>query len=439
MNRTPPDGANGDPSRPVPPKAPPPTAPLMQPRQVTRFNKRGIFALSAGLLATISAAFVYSTLSPRDSGAKQDDSKIRVTRTGTPQALAAIGLNYEQPADQPEVIEAAMSPQAGTVPTSTPTAVAEAAPADPEADALRKRLAQEAEAARVSGVFFERQQVAGASAAEDPQAPIDLTGGRPGVPNPNYDLGMTPAGYAGPGYPTPGYGSYPYGDQDLYGDNAPDQNLQDKKVAFLSPNNEIEPYLQKPYLHPLSPYQVNAGTFIPAALITGLNSDTPGDVVAVVTESVYDTASGQFLLIPQGTKAYGRYDSRVAYGQTRAVVGWDRLIFPNGRSIIISRMVGTDGAGQAGLADEVDNHYGKLIAGALISTLISFGGNLAREDADFRDSYYDIGDTVAQESARVGQLINRRNLNVQPTVRVRPAFRLNIMVNRDMILEPYRP
>ena len=439
MNRTRPDGAGDDTTPPAPPKAPPPTAPLMQPRQVTRFNKRGIFALSAGLLATISAAFVYSTLSPRDSGAKQDDSKVKVTRTGTPQALATIGLNYEQPVDQPEVIEAAMTPQAGTVPTSTPTSVPKAVTVDPEIEALRKRLAQEAEAARVSGVFFERQQVAGASAAEDPQAPLDLTGGRPGLPNPNYDLGMMPAGYAGPGYPAPGYGGYPYGGEDLYGDSVPDQNLQDRKVAFLSPSTEIEPYLQKPYLHPLSPYQVNAGTFIPAALITGLNSDTPGDVVAVVTESVYDTASGQFLLIPQGTKVYGKYDSRVAYGQTRAVVGWDRLIFPNGRSIIISRMVGTDSAGQAGLADEVDNHYGKLIAGALISTLISFGGNLAREDADFRDSYYDIGDTVAQESARVGQLINRRNLNVQPTIRVRPGFRLNIMVNRDMILEPYRP
>jgi type IV secretion system protein VirB10 len=233
--------------------------------------------------------------------------------------------------------------------------------------------------------------------------------------------------------------SYAHGGEDSYGDNLSDQNYQDKKVAFFSPGNEIEPYLQKPYLHPLSPYQVNAGTFIPAALITGLNSDTPGDVVAVVTESVYDTPSGESLLIPQGTKVYGKYDSRVAYGQTRAVVGWDRLIFPNGRSIVISRMVGTDGAGQAGLADAVDNHYGKLIGGALISTLISFGGNLAREDADFRDSYYDIGDTVAQESARVGQMINRRNLNVQPTIRVRPGFRLNIMVNRDMILEPYQP
>jgi type IV secretion system protein VirB10 len=409
----------------------------MQPRQVTRFNKRGIFALSAGLLATISAAFLYSTMSPRDSGAKQDDSNIKATRTGTPQALAAIGLNYEQPVEQPEVVEAAMTPQAGTVPTSTPKLVAEATTIDPEAEALRKRLAQEAEAARVSGVLFERQQAAGEAAAEDPQAPLNLTGGQPGMPNPHYDLGMMPAGYAGPGYPTPGYGDYPYGGENLYG--VPDQSLQDKKVAFLSPSTEIEPYLQKPYLHPLSPYQVNAGTFIPAALITGLNSDTPGDVVAVVTESVYDTANGQFLLIPQGTKVYGKYDSRVAYGQTRAVVGWDRLIFPNGRSIIISRMVGTDGAGQAGLADEVDNHYGKLIAGALISTLISFGGNLAREDADFRDSYYDIGDTVAQESARVGQLINRRNLNVQPTIRVRPGFRLNIMVNRDVILEPYRP
>lgn len=439
MNRTPLEGTGDDTSRLAPPKAPPPTVPLMQPRQVARFNKRGIFALSAGLLATISTAFVYSTLSPHDSGAKQDDSKIKVTRNGTPQALAAIGLNYQQPAEQAKVIDAVMIPQAEPVSPSTPAPVAEAPAVDPDAEALQKRLAQEAEAARVSGVFFEHQQVAQASAAEDPRAPLDLTGGRPGVPNPNYDLGMAPAGYAGSGYPPPGYGGNSYGGEELNGDNAPDQNYQDKKVAFLSSSNETEPYLRKPYLHPLSPYQVNAATFIPAALVTGLNSDTPGDVVAMVTESVYDTASGQFLLIPQGTKVYGRYDSRVAYGQTRAVVGWDRLIFPNGRSIVISRMVGTDGAGQAGLTDEVDNHYGKLIAGALISTLISFGGNLARDDANSGNSYYDIGDTVAQESARVGQMINRRNLNVQPTIRIRPGFRLNIMVNRDMILEPYGP
>src|SRR6185295_845893 len=123
MNRTPLDWT--DTSRLAPPKAPPPTVPLNQPTQVARFNKRGIFALSAGLLATISTAFVYSTLSPHDSGAKQDDNKIRVTRTGTPQALANIGLNYKEPPKQPKVVDAVTIPQAGPVPASTPAPVAE--------------------------------------------------------------------------------------------------------------------------------------------------------------------------------------------------------------------------------------------------------------------------------------------------------------------------
>lgn len=439
MNRAPSPPSDDDTGRPAPPpKAPPPTAPMAATRQVARFNKRGIFALSAGLLGTIVTAFVYSTMSPPESGARPEDSRVKVTRPGTPQALAEIGLTYEQPQQQPQVIEAVMTPQAAPAEIPTPPPALETPTVDPEAE-VRQRLEQEAEAARVSGVLFERQQIAQAAAADDPNAALDLTGGRPGLPNPNYDLGLLPGTPASAAYQAAGYTGDPYGSAGLYGDSLPDLNSQDHKVAFLSQSSGIEPYLQKPYLQPLSPYQVNAGTFIPAALITGLNSDTPGDVVALVTESVYDSMSGQFLLIPQGTKVYGKYDSRVTYGQTRAVVGWDRLIFPNGRSIVISRMVGTDGAGQAGLTDEVDNHYGKLILGGFISTLISFGGNLAREDADLDSSTYDVGDTVAQESARVGQILNRRNLNVQPTIRVRPGFRLNIMVNRDVILAPYQP
>lgn len=214
------------------------------------------------------------------------------------------------------------------------------------------------------------------------------------------------------------------------------QNMQSQKLAFLNEFAMSDVYLEQPYQAPVSQYEVKAGTMISAALVTAVNSDLPGDVIAQVTENIYDTVTGRYLLIPQGAKLYGKYDSVVAYGQDRALVIWQRLIMPNGYSIQLDGMIAADKTGASGLSDMVDYHMDKLAGGVLLSTAISWAGNLADDDGG--NSLNDVGATVAQESSRVGQEITRRNLDVQPTITIRHGYPVRVLVNRDMILSPYR-
>ena len=204
---------------------------------------------------------------------------------------------------------------------------------------------------------------------------------------------------------------------------------------FLNARLDDAIYLKNGLQKPLSDFEIKAGTVIPAALITGLNSDLPGETIGQVTEHVFDTASGQHLLIPQGTKIIGRYSADIGYGQDRAQIVWDRLIMPNGNSIQLEAMVGTDKAGYVGLSDQVDHHLGRLIGAVILSSFISVGANLATDSSnDVSDA---LGDAAAQQAAQVGSQIVDRQLDVRPTVTVRPGFKLNILVGKDMILQPY--
>jgi len=210
---------------------------------------------------------------------------------------------------------------------------------------------------------------------------------------------------------------------------------QEHKLAFLNETTAPQSHLDQPLLYPRSHYEIQAGTVIPAALLTGINTDLPGDVIAQVTSPVYDTITGQHLLIPQGAKLYGAYDSQIANGQNRALLVWHRLLLPNGRSIQLDRMRGTDAAGYAGVEDRVDYHTGKLLLGAALSTAIAFTGNLARSDSP--DSDNDVGDTIAQEASKIGSSIIERQLDVQPTITIRPGWPLRVLVNKDVLLAPY--
>ena len=213
------------------------------------------------------------------------------------------------------------------------------------------------------------------------------------------------------------------------------RSAADQRQSFLNAELDQSIYLKNGLQKPLSDYEIKAGTNIPAALITGLNSDLPGEIIGQVTEHIYDTATGQHLLIPQGAKIFGRYNADVGYGQERAQIIWDRLIMPEGSSVQLEAMVGTDKAGYAGLADQVDHHLGRLVGAVILSSFISVGANLA---TDTGDNVIDaLGDTAAQQAAQVGGEIIDRQLNIRPTITVRPGFKLNILVNKDMILEPY--
>ena len=202
---------------------------------------------------------------------------------------------------------------------------------------------------------------------------------------------------------------------------------------ILHSGSRLEAYLDHPYEKPRSRYELKAGSVIPAALLTAINTDLPSDIVARVTEHVYDSATGRFLLIPQGATLYGTYDSLIANGQNRALVVWQRLIMPNGRSILLDGMAGVDKAGNGGLSDRVDYHFGKLAVGALLSTALTFGGNLARGDSPGLNYGDTIGDTVAQEASRVGQRIIDQQLDVQPTITIRAGWPLRVLVNKDIV------
>jgi len=184
-----------------------------------------------------------------------------------------------------------------------------------------------------------------------------------------------------------------------------------------------------------SPNVVQAGSIIPAALITGIRSDLPGQITAQVTQNVYDSPTGRILLIPQGSRLIGEYDSDVAAGQNRVLLAWDRLILPGGHSILLDRLPGADAAGMAGLEDRTDYHWGNMLKAALLSTLLGAGTELvANDDSDLvRAIRFGTQDTVNQ----TGRQVVQRQLNVPPTLTVRPGFALRIIVTRDLILEPF--
>ncbi|MEW6453853.1 MAG: TrbI/VirB10 family protein [Pseudomonadota bacterium] len=214
------------------------------------------------------------------------------------------------------------------------------------------------------------------------------------------------------------------------------QNMQDRKLAFV--NGPVDRRTVSPdrLANPASPYVVQAGTVIAAALLTGIQSDLPGQVTAQVTEHVFDTPTGKFLLIPQGSRLIGQYDSQVSFGQKRVLLVWNRITLPDGKSIVLERQQGADARGFSGLEDEVDYHWWDLIKAAVLSTLLSVGAELGSNQDEShlvralrRGSQDSINNT--------GQQLVRRQLNIQPTLTIRQGFPVRVIVNRDLLMAPY--
>jgi type IV secretory pathway VirB10-like protein len=212
---------------------------------------------------------------------------------------------------------------------------------------------------------------------------------------------------------------------------------KDHNLAFLHgpiDRRTVSPDRVQP---PASRYVLQAGSVIPAALITGIRSDLPGEVTAQVTEDVYDSPTGRFLLIPQGARLVGQYDAQVSFGQSRVLLVWTRLIMPNGRSIVLERQAAADAAGYAGLEDEVDNHWGMLLKAAILSTLLSVGSEAGTSNSE-NSLVQAIRQGSSQSFNQTGEQVVGRSLNVQPTLTIRPGFPVRVMVTRDLVLEPYR-
>jgi type IV secretion system protein VirB10 len=230
------------------------------------------------------------------------------------------------------------------------------------------------------------------------------------------------------------------GDRPLDADTG--QNLQDRKRAFLNGKVDAAVYSPQRLQSPRSPHQLMAGTVIAAALMTGLNSDLPGQVIAQVTADVYDSVTGRTLLIPQGSRLLGKYDSIVAYGQSRVLLVWTRLIMPDGNSIVLDNLLAADTEGYAGLEDGVDYHTWRLLRGIALSTLLGVSSELATNGDEQTSGRGNIivalrqsGDNSANQA---GQRIVSKDLAIQPTLTVRPGFPVRVIVNRDIILRPYR-
>ena len=387
-----------------------------QPRPVTRLNRRTLAMLAGGLSIAVLGATIWS-LQPHRRGANEQTELYNVDRVSKSEGLDGLPSDYSKLPKVPELgppLPGDLGP--AIVKSQQPVTPAYAPPGHDPEDARRK----EADAAAASSVFFRSGNQGKAAASATAQvAAAGPTSGLAG-----FDpLAAGPASTAAqPSDPTVV------------------QNRQDQKEAFLK-GGSTETRNSGDLQMPSSPYQVMAGTVVSGALVTGIKSNLPGDVIATVTEPVYDTATGKFLLIPQGSRILGKYNSQVSYGQSRVQVVWNRVILPDTSSLKLDNLAGTDSAGYSGLEDGVDWHWGRIFAGAALTTLLGVGAELAApENRQDGNRIVIAGRDSAQDSInQVGQEITRRNMNIQPTLTSRPGLPVRIIVNRDLVLRPYQP
>lgn len=420
------------PSSPVPPKVAPETVALRaQPRSVVRLNRR-MLAVGAG---TLAAAVLGGTMWSLQSQRRERNPAAElynVDRVARADGLDQLPKDYTgmPPASKPAppVLGPPLPGDLGSAMAKAQQPMEARAAGNGFDPAQAERLAAE-EAAR-SSVFFRRS---GDGAAAKRGAVAENAMSATATDASGLTTGQQPFNPLGAMNPA----------VDSPADPVMAQNRQDRKEAFLAKAGDTATRNTGSLQLPASPYQVMAGTIIPAALVTGINSDLPGQVIATVTEAVYDTARGLYLLIPQGSRLIGRYDSQVAFGQRRVLLVWTRLILPDTSSVALGRLPGIDSAGYAGLEDGVDWHWDRILAGAALSTLLGVGAELAapqsRTDQDGNRVVIAVREGAQDTVNQVGQEITKRNASIQPTLTIRPGFPMRVMVNKDLILRPYQP
>lgn len=403
----------------VPPKTTPEDVALRaQPRAVTRLNRRMLAALVGGLSVAVLAALMWS-LQPHRRSAGESTELYNVDRISRSEGLDQLPSDYSKLRPEvPQLGAPLPGDLGGPILKAEQRAPGYPQPGQDPAEAERLARLKKAEEAAASSVFFRSggPKVAAAASAAPAAGPATNSAFDP--------MAAGPASTAAqPADPTAV------------------QNRQDQKEAFLSKAGSTQTRNSGSLQLPSSPYQVMAGTVIAAALVTGIKSDLPGDVIATVTEPVYDTATGKFLLIPQGARLLGKYNSQVSYGQSRTQVVWMRVVLPDTSSFQLDNLVGSDPSGYAGLEDGVDWHWDRLLAGAAMTTLLGIGAELAApENRQEGNRVIIAGRDGLQDSVnQVGQELTRRNMNIQPTLTSRPGLPVRIIVNRDLVLRPYQP
>ena len=379
---------------------------------VTRWNRKYLMAGAAVLASIVAGGFYLGFGGAHASKGRPDDSQNAADTSSpqTPEIATRYAAGYADPAVRPGTTSLpppdALPPAVGTSPAAGQPG--QPAPVDPAVQEAR----EQALAARAASPFFGGAQAQPQAASQTPD------------PAPMLAAALAP-----------GFGALPV---PAAGDVQP-ANGQAGKRQFAA-GARVDDYLTNPLQAPISPWEVKAGTIIAAALITAINSDLPGQVIAQVTEPVYDHRTGATVLIPQGSRLIGQYDSQVAYGQSRALIAWNRVIMPDGRSINIGSMAGADLSGAAGLQDQTDGHFWQLARGIALSTVFSVGA-AAAQDAGTRSSgglvINSAGSGISTSAQQVGQQVTARDLNRQATLRIRAGWPLRVIVNKDMILAPY--
>lgn len=406
-----------------------------KPRSVRRFNRRALISLVGAASVIILGAAAFALRTPDRSGDGTPQELYNTTMKALPDGLNEMPISYADVKTEPPKLGPPLPGDLGaamigrereSVPQDNPFRYEPARPSYSRGGhqaAQPSPQAQLAESARTSKLFF-----------------ISHDGGGDTRGATSTKLAEFPLGNQLDGFAPDIAQALPYGQSggdpaSFLAASAPDPNRQGRKEAFLGEKIDTAIYNPHRLQEPLSPYQVMAGTIIPASLITGLNSDLPGQVIAQVTEHVYDTPTGQHLLIPQGSKLLGRYDSVVAYGQSRALVVWNRIIMPDGTSITIDNLPAVDMSGYAGLEDKVDYHSWQLFKAAILSSVLSVSSEIGRDrDDDILNALRDGGQQTINQA---GQQIVTKQLQVQPTLKIRPGWRLRVIVNKDIVLQPY--
>ncbi|MBS7538444.1 TraB/TrbI/VirB10 family type IV secretion system protein [Ancylobacter lacus] len=374
-----------------------------EPPRVTRLSRKVLAGLGVVAGLGIGGALIYA-LQTRDGGKGQElySTDNRTTPDGLnnlPKDYAGVPkLGAPLPGDLGRPI---VSAQNRGQPVPTPTI---ATPNSGLTQEEQRRL-QETEAARTARLFA-ATETRNVSA----QAPAPTTTAKPQTQPDLASLGLSPQ----PATPT----------------------AQDRQLSFLNQTPDKRTVAPDRVAAPASVNVVQAGAVIAAALITGIRSDLPGQITAQVTENIYDSPTGKILLIPQGTRLIGQYDNGVGFGQRRVLLVWNRLIMPNGRSIVLERQPGADAEGYAGLEDGVDYHWGELFKAAALSTLLSIGANTGSSSNE-SGLVSAIRDGASDSIGQTGRQIVQRQLNIAPTLTIRPGFPVRVIVTRDLVLEPY--
>ena len=235
------------------------------------------------------------------------------------------------------------------------------------------------------------------------------------------------------------------GDLPSLRENGYDPAADKDKEAFFSRAERDSSWILPHTRTAGQPLELKTGTVIPSVMVTGINSDLPGNIIAQVSQNVFDTATGRNLLVPQGAKLFGVYDSRVIYGQERVLVAWNRLVFPDGSAVTLGAMPGSDMAGNAGYTDKVNNHYLRIFGSAILMSMITGSMSYSMDsldnsggDSDNPTLQNEMGAALASQLGQATLQLLQKNLNIKPTLEIRPGYQFNVIVTKDVVFErPY--